>query len=171
MTDGLRDGARRPARHSAVLGISARTDYAVRAMLALADARTASAEHLTSELLARRQSLPHKFLESVLLELRVAGLVTSRRGPRGGYVLARPAAEISLGDVFRAVDGPLAEVRGLRPQDTAYEGVAEHLPAVWVAVRSSLSEVLDGTSLQELLDGDLPPHVASLVEPSGRAGA
>ncbi|QKE84658.1 Rrf2 family transcriptional regulator [Arthrobacter sp. NEB 688] len=164
MTEGLCAGTPRPARHSAVLGISARTDYAVRAMLALADARAEGLARTSAEQLAQGQGLPRKFLEAILLELRVAGLVTSRRGPRGGYVLARPAPDITLGDVFRAVDGPLAEVRGLRPQDTAYEGVAEHLPALWVAVRSSLSGVLDGTSLQDLLDGDLPPHVARLVE-------
>ena len=77
--------------------------------------------------------------------------MVSTRGARGGYTLARPASEVSLGDVFRAVDGPLAEVRGLRPHETSYEGVAQHLPTVWVAVRASLREVLDGTSLAEVL--------------------
>lgn len=150
------------------MDISARTDYAVRAMLSLAQAQAQAqaegAAAVSAEVLAERQSLPRKFLEAILSDLRGAGLVVSRRGPKGGYVLGRPAAEISLGDVFRAVDGPLAEVRGLRPQDISYEGVAEHLPALWVAVRSSLRGVLDGTSLRDVLDGSLPPHVARLVD-------
>ena len=82
--------------------------------------------------------------------------MTSRRGPAGGYALARPADQIFLGDVFRTVDGPLAEVRGLRPHETAYTGAAEHLPVVWVAVRASLRRVLDEYSLADVLDGRLP---------------
>lgn len=163
MTERLRNGARRTVRHNAVVDISARTDYAVRAMLALAAAQADGVVPMSAELLAERQSLPRKFLEAILADLKGAGLVVSRRGSRGGYVLARAASEISLGDVFRAVDGPLAEVRGLRPQDVSYEGVAEHLPSLWVAVRSSLRGVLDGTSLAEILSGSLPPHVARLV--------
>jgi Rrf2 family protein len=114
--------------------------------------------------LASRQALPRKFLEAILGDLRRAGVVVSRRGPSGGYTLSRPAAEISLGDVFRAVDGPLAEVRGLRPHETAYEGVAEHLPVVWVAVRATLRRVLDGTSLEQLLTGELPADVRHLAQ-------
>ena len=94
-----------------------------------------------------------------MADLRGADLVVSTRGARGGYTLARPASGVSLGDVFRAVDGPLAEVRGLRPHETSYEGVAQHLPTVWVAVRASLREVLDGTSLAQVLTGDLPEPV------------
>ncbi len=93
-----------------------------------------------------------------------AELVVSTRGARGGYTLARPASEVSLGDVFRAVDGPLAEVRGLRPHETSYDGVAEHLPTVWVAVRGALREVLDGTSLADVLGGDLPPAVRARAD-------
>ena len=95
------------------------------------------------DVLVREQGLPRKFLEAILADLRRGGLVTSRRGPGGGYALARPADQIFLGDVFRTVDGPLAEVRGLRPHETAYTGAAEHLPVVWVAVRASLRRVLD----------------------------
>jgi Rrf2 family protein len=150
-------------RHTGAVDISARTDYAVRAMLILAEAQRDGAGPVSVEVLARRQELPRKFLEAIATDLRTAGLVTSTRGARGGYVLARPAAEVALGDVFRAVDGPLAEVRGLRPHETRYEGVAEHLPTVWVAVRSSLREVLDGTSLADVLSGELPARVAEMA--------
>jgi Rrf2 family protein len=144
--------------------ISARTEYAVRAMLALAEAQRDTAGPLSVEVLARQQDLPRKFLEAIVADLRAAGLVTSTRGARGGYTLARPASDISLGDVFRAVDGPLAEVRGLRPHETRYVGVAQHLPTIWVAVRSALREVLDGTSLADVLTGDLAPAVRAKAQ-------
>ncbi len=118
---------------------------------------------MSVETLAQRQSLPRKFLEEIVADLRTAGLVTSTRGARGGYSLAHPATETVLGDVFRAVDGPLAEVRGLRPHETAYEGVAVHLPQVWVAVRAALRAVLDTTSLADVLGGDLPEPVRELT--------
>jgi len=139
--------------------ISARTDYAVRGMLALAQAQAEGAGPISVDSLAQRQDLPRKFLEAIVADLRAADLVVSTRGAKGGYTLARPASGISLGDVFRAVDGPLAEVRGLRPHETSYDGVAEHLPTVWVAVRVALREVLDDTSLADVLSGHLPPAV------------
>ena len=144
--------------------ISARTEYAVRAMLALAEAQREAAGPLSVDALAQRQDLPRKFLEAIVADLRTADLVVSTRGARGGYTLARPASEVSLGDVFRAVDGPLAEVRGLRPDETSYEGVAQHLPTVWVAVRGALREVLDGTSLDAVLRGDLPTAVRTRAQ-------
>jgi Rrf2 family protein len=150
-------------REDAEVDISARTEYAVRAMLALAQAQAAGDGPLSVEVLARQQDLPRKFLEAIVADLRAADLVVSTRGARGGYRLARPASEISLGDVFRAVDGPLAEVRGLRPHETSYEGVAQHLPSVWVAVRASLREVLDGTSLDHVLTGALPAPVRAMA--------
>lgn len=145
------------------MDISARTDYAVRAMLILAEAQEAGSGPVSVESLAQRQSLPRKFLEEIVADLRTAGLVTSTRGARGGYALARPATDTVLGDVFRAVDGPLAEVRGLRPHETAYDGVASHLPTVWVAVRAALRAVLDETSLAAVLSGDLPATVRELT--------
>lgn len=145
------------------MDISARTEYAVRAMLLLAQAEGAKSGPVSVESLATAQSLPRKFLEAIAADLRSAGLVTSTRGARGGYALARPASDIALGDVFRAVDGPLAEVRGLRPHETAYDGVATHLPTVWVAVRASLRSVLDQTSLADVLGGDLPDTVRDLT--------
>ena len=148
-------------RENPGVDISARTDYAVRAMLTLALAQREDSGPVSVDALARAQDLPRKFLEAIAADLRLSGLVRSTRGAHGGYVLARPADEIAVGDVFRAVDGPLAEVRGLRPHETSYDGVAEHLPTVWVAVRVALREVLDGTSLADVLSGDLPAAVRS----------
>src|ERR671934_894061 len=139
--------------------ISAKTDYAVRALLGLAQhaPRLVKVDEIISE-----QQLPRKFVEAILGELRRAGLVRSQRGAEGGYALARPARDITIGAVMRAVDGPLAEVRGLRPHETEYAGVAQHLPEVWVAVRASLRRVLDETTLAQVLTGALPPHVRRL---------
>ncbi|MEW1954442.1 Rrf2 family transcriptional regulator [Terrabacter sp. NPDC080008] len=145
------------------MDISARVDYAVRAMLILAQADAEASGPVSIDALATRQELPRKFLEAIFADLRRAELVMSRRGSRGGYVLGRPSSAISVGDVFRAVDGPLAEVRGLRPHETEYQGVAAHLPSLWVAVRASLREVLDDTSLDDLRTGTLPDRVRQLL--------
>jgi Rrf2 family protein len=141
--------------------ISAKTDYAVRALLLLA---SRSPDLVKVDVLTEQQGLPRKFVEAILSELRRAGLVRSQRGADGGYALARPAAEITIGSVIRVVDGPLAEVRGLRPHETAYTGVAQHLPDVWVAMRASLRTVLDETTLEAVLTGDLPAHVQKMAE-------
>lgn len=139
--------------------ISAKTDYAVRALLSLA---AREPDLVKIDTIVTEQGMPRKFVEAILGELRRAGIVRSQRGADGGYALAHPAAEVSLGSVLRAVDGPLAEVRGLRPHETVYAGVAEHLPNVWVAVRASLRQVLDETSLAQVLTGALPAHVKAL---------
>ena len=144
--------------------ISAKTEYAVRAMLELADATDPASAPVSVDVLAQGQELPRKFLEAILADLRRAGLVVSTKGARGGYQLARPASQIAVGAVFRAVDGPLAEVRGRRPHQTSYEGVPQHLPVLWVAVRSSLRQVLDDTSLEQLRSGELPQHVRDLAQ-------
>jgi Rrf2 family protein len=141
--------------------ISAKTDYAIRALLGLAQR---APQLVKVDVIITQQELPRKFVEAILGELRRAGIVRSQRGAEGGYALARSATEITLGQVIRAVDGPLAEVRGLRPQETTYTGVAQHLPEVWVAVRASLRRVLDETTLQHVLTGKLPPHVRRMVE-------
>ncbi len=143
--------------------ILAKTDYGVRAMLGLADR---APDLVKIDVLIGEQRMPRKFLESILVDLRRAGLVRSQRGAEGGYALALPAAQISIGAIIRAVDGPLAEVRGQRPEQTIYTGVAEHLPQVWVAVRASLRQVLDETTLQQVLDGKLPDHVQEMVKPA-----
>ena len=144
--------------------ISARTDYALRALLALA---AADAPTVPGPVLAAEQGLPLKFLEAILADLRRAGLVRTRRGAVGGYALARPAAEIAVGEVVRAVDGPLAVVRGERPERAEYEGVAEHLQELWIALRAALRIVLDEVTLAELLSGDLPPRVRELMAEPG----
>jgi Rrf2 family protein len=141
--------------------ISAKTDYAIRALLCLASHEP---DLVKVEVVVREQGLPRKFVEAILGELRRAGLVRSQRGAVGGYGLAAPAARVSLGAVIRAVDGPLAEVRGLRPHQTEYVGVAQHLPEVWVAVRASLRRVLDETTLADVLAGELPKTVQAMLD-------
>jgi Rrf2 family protein len=141
--------------------ISAKSDYAVRALLELA----ARAPDLVKiDVIVADQKLPRKFVEAILGDLRRAGIVRSMRGADGGYALARPAADIFIGAVIRAVDGPLAEVRGLRPDEMNYSGLAQHLPGLWVAVRASLRRVLDETSLQQLLTGRMPAHVRKMID-------
>lgn len=140
----------------------------MRAMLSLAEAATptsrpAPVTPMSVEEVCTAQDLPRKFVEAIFADLRKAGLIISTRGARGGYTLAKPADEIALGDIYRAVDGPLAEVRGLRPQDIKYQGVAINLPVVWIAVRASLRKVLDEVTLATALSGDLPPHVEELL--------
>lgn len=141
--------------------ISAKTDYAIRALLNLASAEPALVK---VDVIVKEQDLPRKFVEAILGELRRAGIVRSQRGADGGYALAKRADEITIGAVLRAVDGPLAEVRGLRPHETEYTGVASHLPEVWIAVRASLRKVLDETTLAQVLSGDMPGHVRTLNE-------
>ncbi len=140
--------------------ISAKVDYAVRALCTLADA----GDHpVTAEALAQSQGLPAKFLESILNDMRRAGLLVSQRGAEGGYRLARAASEISVADVIRPLDGPLAEVRGLRPEAANYEGSAEHLRDVWVAVRASLRAVLEQVTIADIVSGRLPKSVQKLT--------
>ena len=143
--------------------ISAKVDYATRVLLALAAAPAGSLT--TGEELATAQGVPVKFVENTLVELRRAGIVISQRGPEGGYRLARPAEQIAVADIFRVLEGPLAEVRGERPEDTVYEGPATHLQDVWVAVRAALRLVLETGTLADVLTGDLPPPVAELLTP------
>lgn len=140
--------------------ISAKVDYGMRALLALAQ----RAQPTTTEDLAEEQGLPSKFLGAILNDLRRAGIVVSRRGSEGGYRLARAPSQVTVADVMRALDGPLAEVRGLRPEAAAYDGAAEHLQDVWVAVRASLRRVLDNVTLEDVVSGRLPRSVAKLTE-------
>lgn len=127
--------------------ISAKADYAIRAMLELA----AADGLVKGERLASAQSIPVRFLESILLDLRHHELVASQRGVEGGYALAKPADEISLADVIRAVEGPLATVRGARPEDVRYTGVAEPLQQSWIELRAAMRGVLEQTTLADLV--------------------
>jgi Rrf2 family protein len=139
--------------------VSAKADYAIRATVELA---AAGAGPVKGDRLAQAQEIPPNFLENILVDLRNAGLVGSKRGAEGGYWLARPADEITLADVIRAVDGPLANVRGIRSELVTYRGSAERLQEVWVAVRASLRAVLEHVTVADLARGELPPSVAAL---------
>jgi Rrf2 family protein len=141
--------------------VSARADYALRAAAQLA---VAGAQPMKREQIAAEQDIPVEYLENILLQLKHAGVVMSQRGSSGGFRLARPAEEISLADVIRAVDGPLANVRGERPENVTYRGAAEHLRSVWIAVRASLRGILEETSVQDLVDGKLPEQVERLID-------
>jgi Rrf2 family protein len=142
------------------LRVSAKADYAVRAAieLAVSDGRPVKGERI-----AHAQDIPLKFLENILLELRHAGLVRSQRGAEGGYWLARRPEEITLADVIRSVEGPIANVRGEGPQDVEYTGSAAPLKDVWIAVRANLRSVLEAVTLADVARGELPEAVERLV--------
>jgi Rrf2 family protein len=145
--------------------ISAKADYAVRAAVHLAGAIAEDPERPTKgDAIAKGQGIPLKFLENILGDLRHAGLVRSQRGADGGYWLNRPAAEVSVADVIRAVDGPLASVRGQRPEDVPYDGSTEPLQQVWIAVRANLRAVLEQTTLADIATGKLPANVVRLAK-------
>ena len=138
---------------------TAKADYAVRAAVELA----AAGDMATAEQIARAQAIPLNFLENILRDLRRAGLVESRRGQSGGYLLARAADEISIADVIRAVEGPLANVRGVSPDQLDYGGSAEKLRDVWVALRANVRNVLEQVTLADVARGELPPRVEELT--------
>jgi Rrf2 family protein len=140
--------------------VSAKADYAVRAAVELA---VAGEGPIKGERIAQAQDIPLKFLENILLELRHAGLVRSQRGAEGGYWLARPPEEITLAEVIRVVEGPIANVRGEGPQDVDYTGSAARLKEVWIAVRANLRSVLEAVTVADVAHGELPPEVEELV--------
>jgi Rrf2 family protein len=144
--------------------VSAKVDYALRASLELAAAGDGPTK---GEQIAQAQEIPLKFLENILLELRHHGLVQSQRGADGGYWLARPAAEIKLADVIRAVEGPLANVRGARPESVAYVGPAAKLQDVWIAMRANLRAVLEELTLADVASGKLPEGIAEITSQPG----
>ena len=141
--------------------ISAKADYALRATAELA---AAGGGPVKGEQLATRQGIPPKFLENILSDLRQSGLIRSQRGSEGGYWLARPAEEISVADVMRAVDGPLATVRGQRPEEVEYTGAAEQLQKVWIAVRHSVRTVVENVSVADLGRGQLTDEITAISE-------
>jgi Rrf2 family protein len=144
--------------------ISAKVDYAVRAAIVLAGSEEGKA--LKGEALADAQGIPVKFLENILGEMKHHGIVASRRGADGGYWLAKPPGEVKLAEIIRAVEGPLATVRGESPESLSYEAAAAPLKDVWIAVRANLRGVLDGVTLADLVSGELPDPVAKLTEPA-----
>ena len=141
--------------------VSARADYAIRALLELTAAGADSS--LRGDAIARAQQIPPKYLENLLADLRRARIVASQRGVNGGYRLARPASAITLADVIRAIDGPLAGVRDSAPEDVSYTGPSTSLRDVWVALRASMRTVLEATSLADVAAGRLPAGVRKLL--------
>ena len=140
--------------------VSAKADYAVRAAAELAAAEEGP---IKGERLAEAQDIPLQFLEHILLELKHQGIVRARRGAKGGYWLARPADEVTIADIVRAVEGPIADVQSTPPEAIEYRGNAEPLQKVWIAVRASLRTVLENVTLADLVSGDLPPVVDELI--------
>jgi Rrf2 family protein len=141
--------------------VSAKVDYAVRAAVELAT--VAGEGPIKGDHIATAQKIPLKFLENILSELRRAGMVASQRGADGGYWLAKPAEEISIADIIRAVEGPLADVRGIPPESLEYEGTAGPLKPVWIAARASLRSVLEVVTVADIASDQLPPEIDKLL--------
>jgi len=139
---------------------TAKADYAVRAAVELA---ASDGSPVPADRIAEAQNIPANFLENILLDLRRAGIVESRRGAAGGYLLAKPAKQIVVAEVVRAVEGPLASVRGLSPDQLDYEGSAESLRDVWVALRSAVRSVLEHVTLADIASGKLPAQIMKLT--------
>ena len=142
--------------------VTAKVDYTVRAAIELANADRANP--VKGERIAREQGIPMKYLENILGELKRSGLVGSQRGAEGGYWLARPADQITVAALIRAVEGPLANVRGLRPEEVEFAGSAVPLQRMWVCVRASLRSVLEVVTVADLVAGELPPDVDRLAD-------
>jgi Rrf2 family protein len=140
--------------------VSAKADYAVRAAAELAAAEEGP---IKGERLAEAQDIPLQFLEHILLELKHQGIVRARRGAKGGYWLARPADEVTIADIVRAVEGPIAHVQSTPPEAIEYRGNAEPLQKVWIAVRASLRTVLENVTLADLVADNLPAVVDELI--------
>ena len=145
--------------------ISAKADYAVRAVAELAAAE--GDKPVKAERVASAQGIPLNFLENILGELRHAGIVRSQRGAEGGFRLAKPAVDLTVADVIRAVEGPLASVRGGPPEDTEYGGAATELLTVWIAVRANLRRVVERVTIADLAQGELPEDVLALAKDPG----
>jgi Rrf2 family protein len=141
--------------------VTAKADYAVRAIVELAGSSQESPRKVDD--LAKAQSIPVSFLENILTQLRSSGIVRSQRGPEGGYWLARPADELNLANVIRAVEGPLVGVRGQRPEEIEYVGSAESLQQVWIALRANLRKVLEHVTVADIAAGNLPSDVVALT--------
>ena len=152
---------RRFTRQNDRMRVTAKADYAVRATIELADARADAPRKVDD--VAQAQEIPLSFLENILTQLKSAGVVRSQRGPEGGYWLARPADQINLAEVIRAVEGPLVGVRGQRPEEILYQGSAEPLQQVWIALRANLRAVLEAVSVADVAAGHLPAGVLALT--------
>lgn len=158
--------ARACGRYDTIAGVrvTAKVDYAVRAAIHLARAADQEGKPVKGDRIGTAQSIPVNFLENILAELRQSGIVRSQRGSEGGYWLAKPAETVSVADVIRAVEGPLATVRGARAEELEYPEGVEGLQELWVAVRASLRNVLERVTLADLARGEIPTEVATLTE-------
>ncbi len=146
--------------------VSAKADYAVRAAVELA---AAGGDVVKGDRIAQAQGIPLNFLENILVDLKQAGLIGSRRGPDGGYWLDRPAGEVTVADVMRAAEGPLASVRGERPEALTYDGSARPVQDVWIALRANVRAILEGVSLADVVEGRLPREVTAIArDPDAR---
>jgi Rrf2 family protein len=141
--------------------VTAKADYAVRAVLELA---ANEGELVKADRIAEAQGIPRHFLDNILTDLRRSGIVATQRGADGGSRLARPARLVTLADIMRAIEGPLAAVRDIRPESLEYEGPAAQLPEVWIAVRAALRGVLEKVTIADVATGKLPRHVVKLAE-------
>ncbi|WCB93436.1 Putative HTH-type transcriptional regulator [Baekduia alba] len=141
--------------------ISAKAEYAVRAAVELANAGDVA---LSADAVARAQDIPVFFLKKIFNDMRVANLVSTQRGRDGGHRLARPASEISVADILRAMEGPLADVRGEAPENLDYHGAAEPLQDVWIALRANVRSVLEGVTLAHIANQQLPKRIANLAQ-------
>jgi Rrf2 family protein len=148
-------------RENQDMHVTAKADYAVRAVVELADSSQESPRKVDD--VAQAQRIPVSFLENILTQLRSAGLVRSQRGPEGGYWLAKPAEELNLAQVIRAVEGPLVGIRGQRPEEMEYTGSAESLQQVWIALRANLRKVLERVTVADVAEGKLPRDVIALT--------
>ena len=146
--------------------VNARVDYALRAVVQVAS--TAGQGSLTTKReLSTAQLIPARFLENILLQLVRSGILIATRGSQGGYSLGRAAADISVADVVRAIDGPLAGVRGAPPEQIDYPENSRHVQSIWIALRASMRSVLEETSVEALVTGDLPPVAEELLARPG----
>jgi Rrf2 family protein len=152
---------RRRIRENHVMHVTAKADYAVRAVIELAGS-SQDAPRKVDEV-AQAQHIPVSFLENILTQLRSSGLVRSQRGPEGGYWLAKPADEVNLAQIIRAVEGPLVGVRGQRPEEVEYAGSAESLKQVWIALRANLRKVLEQVTVADVATGKIPKDVLALT--------
>jgi len=143
--------------------VSAKADYAVRAMIELA-AEGDESLPVKGDRVADAQAIPLRFLENILAELRHAGLVHSRRGADGGYWLARPADDVTLAEIIRAVEGPLATVRGAPPDELVLEGDAQPLQEVWIALRANIRQILESVTVADVVAGELPEPVRAIAD-------
>lgn len=143
--------------------VTAKADYAVRAAVELAAASAADAGPMKGDQISKAQRIPLRFLENILGELRHAGVVQSQRGAEGGYWLARSADDITLAEIIRSVEGPLASVRGERPEDLEYHGESVALREVWVALRANIRDVLEATTLLDVVERRLPGPVEDIL--------